>query len=213
MSLIPPEAAAPLLPNKSLQMQPGASVIQVMVLYHLQIHTKVHGREARGALLHLLLHLFKPCNLFLRRPLIKHPAINMSLNHRLPVVPWQTAFFSHLNTQILMASPGPRLRDQGDSESEDDDPEHINLEMETEPATSPPPRHPGPSRRNTHIQPFAQANKAAVPQQQGHSGSNLDRWNSYDVDDKNFAWASDTVLKANTRSADCQAFFGEHIEH
>lgn len=85
--------------------------------------------------------------------------------------------------------------------------------METEPATSPPPRHPGPSRRNPRIQPFTQANEAGVPQQRGHSGSNLDQWNGYDIDDKNFAWASDAVLKANTRSADSQAFFGEHIEH
>ncbi|KAJ6627089.1 hypothetical protein B0H10DRAFT_1941289 [Mycena sp. CBHHK59/15] len=28
-----------------------------------------------------------------------------------------------------------------------------------------------------------------------------------------YAWAENDVLKANTKSADCQAFFGEHIEH
>jgi hypothetical protein len=60
MPLVPPEAAAPLLPNKSLRMRPGgrpaqlgviqtrlqlkmlASVIQVMVLHHLQVITGAH---------------------------------------------------------------------------------------------------------------------------------------------------------------------------
>ncbi|KAJ7362435.1 hypothetical protein DFH08DRAFT_950698 [Mycena albidolilacea] len=232
MPLVPPEAAAPLLPNKSLRMRPGgrpaqlgaiqtqlqlkmlASVIQLIFPLNTALNTHQGSRAGSQS------RTVTPAapSVQTLQPVPQTPPRQTPRNQH--VFEPQTRgravanrLLSHLNTQISMASPGPQLRDQGDSESEDDDPEYINLEMETKPATSPPPRHPGPSRRSPRIQPFTQANEAGVPQQRGHSGSNLDQWNGYDIDDKIFAWASDAVLKANTRSPDSQEFFGEHIEH
>jgi hypothetical protein len=52
-------------------------------------------------------------------------------------------------------------------------------------------------------------NEAILQQQQGRSGGA----NEYRVDQDGFAWAEDAVLEANSKSADCQAFYGEHIQH
>ncbi|KAJ7436137.1 hypothetical protein B0H11DRAFT_1936957 [Mycena galericulata] len=122
---------------------------------------------------------------------------------------------SRLNTGTLMASPGPPLRNQSDDESEPDDEESDNLGIT--PDSSPPPRPPQLNRRrgNPPVQPFPLINEAIVPQQRGRSqaGSTNDKWNGYRVDQDGFAWAEDPVLEANSKSADCQAFYGEHIQH
>ncbi|KAJ7483094.1 hypothetical protein B0H11DRAFT_1914831 [Mycena galericulata] len=122
---------------------------------------------------------------------------------------------SRLKTGTLMASPGPPLRNQSDDESEQDDEESENLGIT--PDSSPPPRPPQLNRRRgiPPVQPFPQINEAIVPQQRGRSqaGSTNDKWNGYRVDQDGFAWAEDAVLEANSKSADCQAFYGEHIEH
>ncbi|KAJ6527825.1 hypothetical protein B0H19DRAFT_1275167 [Mycena capillaripes] len=124
---------------------------------------------------------------------------------------------SRLNTQTSMASPGPPLRDQSDEESgeDDEDPEHINLNPHSDLDASPPPCPSRFHRRLPAVQPLTQVNDAvAHQQQQGRSSSgDLDPWTGYNVDNEKFAWAQDAVLKKNSRSADCQAFFGEHIEH
>ena len=43
--------------------------------------------------------------------------------------------------------------------------------------------------------------------------SKLGPWIGYRIDQDKYAWAEDMVLTANTKSADCQAFYGEHTEH
>ncbi|KAJ7478513.1 hypothetical protein FB451DRAFT_1172845 [Mycena latifolia] len=139
----------------------------------------------------------------------------------LPQTPGRVAAIhlrSCLNTQTLMASPGPPLRNQSDDESEQDDEESENLgiTLDSDEEASPLPRRSHFNRRRgiPPVQPFPQVNDAVVQQQQGRSqaGGANDKWNGYRVDQDSFAWATDTVLEANSKSADCQAFYEEHIQ-
>lgn len=124
---------------------------------------------------------------------------------------------SRLNQQSQVASPGPPVRDISDEGSDSDEDEPVGRPRlprpRLQPLTSlspsgeeesPPPSRPSRSRARGTTAP-----RSAPPASEGIQ----DPWRGYCIDDAQYAWAEDSVLKANTRSADCQAFFGEHTEH
>ncbi|KAJ7750265.1 hypothetical protein B0H16DRAFT_1691620 [Mycena metata] len=119
-----------------------------------------------------------------------------------------------LNTQASMTSPGPPLRNNSSDESEQDDDESENSEGDT----SLPPRRPHVNRRRgvPFIQPFSPVNEAVAPppgQDRSQAARATDKWTGYRIDQNNFAWAEESVLAANLKTADCQAFYGEHTQH
>ncbi|KAJ7923176.1 hypothetical protein B0H13DRAFT_1865131 [Mycena leptocephala] len=132
---------------------------------------------------------------------------------------------SRLNQQSQMVSPGPLTRGRGDdeSDSDEDEPETpvriprrrllppISLHSDSEEESSLPSRPSRARARVTTAQPSGQGNQS-VPQPSPES-SELDPWNGYSIDGNKYAWAGYSVLTANTKTADRQAFFGEHIEH
>ncbi|KAF8215539.1 hypothetical protein K438DRAFT_2104743 [Mycena galopus ATCC 62051] len=124
---------------------------------------------------------------------------------------------SWLNAQTLMASPGPPLRNPSNNESEQDNKdfqENLGISLDSDEEGSPPPCLPHFNRRGLPpVQPFPHVNEAVAQRQQGRSGGANDKWNGYEIDWDSFAWAEDTVLAMNSKSADCQAFYGKHIQH
>ncbi|KAJ7448703.1 hypothetical protein FB451DRAFT_1532285 [Mycena latifolia] len=133
---------------------------------------------------------------------------------------------SELNQQSQMASPGPPVRNLSDikSDSDEDLPAgrpriprprlqpltSLHSVLEDEP--SPQSRQSRSRARDAAPAPRSGRGNQSGAQPASESDS-ADTWTGYQIDDAKYAWAEDNILKANTKSADCQAFFGEHIEH
>ncbi|KAJ6631998.1 hypothetical protein B0H10DRAFT_1937729 [Mycena sp. CBHHK59/15] len=137
---------------------------------------------------------------------------------------------SRLNQHSQMASPGPPVwnpsDDKSDSSLEEDAPvarpwlagprlqPFTSLHSDSEEDSAPESRLSGSCGRwgtTAHAQ-HSDAGTPSVPR--AHSeGAEVEGWRRYNVDQDKYAWAGDVMLKENTKSADCQAFFREHIEH
>jgi hypothetical protein len=92
-------------------------------------------------------------------------------------------------------------------------PQHVNLNSDSDEEDSTAPRRLGRSHaRGPTVQRLTRIDEPVSPQPSSQS-SGLKVWRGYHIDQDNYAWAEDDVLQTNTKSADCQAFFGQHIEH
>ncbi|KAJ7465958.1 hypothetical protein FB451DRAFT_1486159 [Mycena latifolia] len=133
---------------------------------------------------------------------------------------------TQLNHQTQMASPGPPVRnfsDDSSPSSSESDPLPVPrprrvvrariqpltaLHTDTEEESAADNR---PSR--SQVRPTRSRQPPGSQASSQSEGNQSDAWTGYQIDQAKYAWAEDATLKANNVSADCQAFYGQHIEH
>ncbi|KAJ7711314.1 hypothetical protein B0H16DRAFT_1745262 [Mycena metata] len=203
-------------------------------------HKKIHGPCRQGQLLKNRLAVLPPTqgsgSRSRDRPV---PPVASSSRQQTPrtsitVPPPQTPgrnaanrLLTQLNQQTQMASPGPRDRDFSDDSS------HSSSDSNLPPAPLQPrrvarsrmqpltvlhtdteeesPANNRPSR--PHVRPPHSRQPSGSQASAQGEGSQSDAWAGYQIDQAKYAWAEDATLRANPASADCQAFYGQHIEH